>query len=87
MAQPTQIAFRTLKGIGILNAAPVYEALAGFDPLVQPGSFVLPILTDMSADLRATFAVAATPPTASTLPGPRLSSKSQSQPSALTVVD
>ncbi|KAF2433846.1 translation initiation factor eIF-2A [Tothia fuscella] len=30
MAEPTQLAFRTLKGIGILNAAPVYETLAGF---------------------------------------------------------
>jgi len=30
MAEPTQLAFRTLKDIGILNAAPVYEAPAGF---------------------------------------------------------
>jgi translation initiation factor 2A len=30
--EPTQLAFRTLKGIGILNAAPVYETLAGFEP-------------------------------------------------------
>ncbi|BDD63289.1 Eukaryotic translation initiation factor 2A [Monascus purpureus] len=30
MAAPTQLAFRTLKGIGILDAAPVYEPLPGF---------------------------------------------------------
>lgn len=30
MEAPTQIAFRTLKGIGILNATPVYESLPGF---------------------------------------------------------
>ncbi|KAI9699874.1 MAG: hypothetical protein M1820_007049 [Bogoriella megaspora] len=30
MAEPTQLAFRTLKGIGILNAAPIYEQLPGF---------------------------------------------------------
>ncbi|KIV99842.1 uncharacterized protein PV09_08511 [Verruconis gallopava] len=30
MAEPTQLAFRTLKGIGILNTAPVYEPLPGF---------------------------------------------------------
>ncbi|KAL2793322.1 eukaryotic translation initiation factor eIF2A-domain-containing protein [Aspergillus keveii] len=31
MAAPTQLAFRTVKGIGILDASPVYEPLAGFD--------------------------------------------------------
>ncbi|KAF9892032.1 hypothetical protein FE257_002438 [Aspergillus nanangensis] len=31
MAAPTQIAFRTVKGVGILDAAPVYEPLAGFE--------------------------------------------------------
>ncbi|KAI9374648.1 eukaryotic translation initiation factor eIF2A-domain-containing protein [Aspergillus egyptiacus] len=31
MAAPTQLAFRTVKGIGILDAAPVYEPLAGFE--------------------------------------------------------
>ncbi|KAF2176424.1 translation initiation factor eIF-2A [Zopfia rhizophila CBS 207.26] len=31
MAVPTQLAYRTSKGIGVLNAAPVYEALSGFD--------------------------------------------------------
>ncbi|PMD20554.1 translation initiation factor eIF-2A [Hyaloscypha hepaticicola] len=30
MAVPTQVAYRTLKGIGILDAAPVYEPLPGF---------------------------------------------------------
>ncbi|TGO84943.1 hypothetical protein BPOR_0448g00010 [Botrytis porri] len=30
MAVPTQIAYRTLKGIGILDAAPVYQPLPGF---------------------------------------------------------
>ncbi|OJJ43389.1 hypothetical protein ASPZODRAFT_28396 [Penicilliopsis zonata CBS 506.65] len=30
MAAPTQLSFRTLKGIGILDAAPVYEPLSGF---------------------------------------------------------
>ncbi|KAJ5114644.1 hypothetical protein NUU61_000403 [Penicillium alfredii] len=30
MAAPTQLAFRTLKGVGILDAAPVYEPLSGF---------------------------------------------------------
>ncbi|KAL1623962.1 hypothetical protein SLS56_008014 [Neofusicoccum ribis] len=30
MAAPTQLAFRTLKGIGVFNAAPVYENLPGF---------------------------------------------------------
>ncbi|OCK76343.1 translation initiation factor eIF-2A [Lepidopterella palustris CBS 459.81] len=30
MAVPTQLAYRTSKGIGILNAAPVYEPLSGF---------------------------------------------------------
>ncbi|MCJ1391658.1 hypothetical protein MMC18_004523 [Xylographa bjoerkii] len=31
MAIPTQFAYRTLKGIGVLDAAPVYEPLPGFD--------------------------------------------------------
>ncbi|KAK7519946.1 eukaryotic translation initiation factor-like protein subunit eIF2A [Phyllosticta citriasiana] len=31
MAEPTQLAYRTLKGIGVLNAAPVYEELPGFE--------------------------------------------------------
>ncbi|KAJ4291148.1 hypothetical protein N0V90_010346 [Kalmusia sp. IMI 367209] len=31
MAAPTQLAYRTSKGIGVFNAAPVYEALPGFD--------------------------------------------------------
>ncbi|KAL4894271.1 eukaryotic translation initiation factor eIF2A-domain-containing protein [Aspergillus ambiguus] len=31
MAAPTQLAYRTVKGIGILDAAPVYEPLAGFE--------------------------------------------------------
>ncbi|KAI4608663.1 hypothetical protein J4E90_000408 [Alternaria incomplexa] len=30
MAVPTQLAYRSAKGIGIFNAAPVYEALPGF---------------------------------------------------------
>ncbi|KAL1962748.1 hypothetical protein VTN77DRAFT_9202 [Rasamsonia byssochlamydoides] len=30
MAAPTQLAFRTLKGIGILDAAPVYQPVPGF---------------------------------------------------------
>jgi translation initiation factor 2A len=30
MAGPTQFAYRTLKGIGIVDAAPVYEPLPGF---------------------------------------------------------
>ncbi|KAK5000286.1 hypothetical protein LTR66_000818 [Elasticomyces elasticus] len=30
MAQPTQLAYRTSKGLGILDAAPVYEELPGF---------------------------------------------------------
>ncbi|EGE00539.1 eukaryotic translation initiation factor 2A [Trichophyton tonsurans CBS 112818] len=30
MAAPTQLAYRTVKGIGILDAAPVYESLPGF---------------------------------------------------------
>ena len=30
MAVPTQFAYRTLKGIGIVNAAPAYEPLPGF---------------------------------------------------------
>ncbi|KGO37327.1 Translation initiation factor 2A [Penicillium expansum] len=30
MAVPTQLAFRTLKGISIMDAAPVYEPLSGF---------------------------------------------------------
>ncbi|KAF2085348.1 translation initiation factor eIF-2A [Saccharata proteae CBS 121410] len=30
MAEPTQLAYRTLKGIGVFNAAPVYENLPGF---------------------------------------------------------
>ncbi|KAJ5594497.1 uncharacterized protein N7459_000705 [Penicillium hispanicum] len=30
MAAPTQLAYRTLKGIGIMDAAPVYEPLSGF---------------------------------------------------------
>ncbi|KAF3053508.1 hypothetical protein E8E11_010926 [Didymella keratinophila] len=32
MAAPTQLAYRTSKGIGVLNAAPAYEALPGFTP-------------------------------------------------------
>ncbi|KAK5173153.1 uncharacterized protein LTR77_003275 [Saxophila tyrrhenica] len=32
MAQPTQLAYRTSKNIGILDAAPVYERLPGFSP-------------------------------------------------------
>ncbi|EPS26619.1 hypothetical protein PDE_01557 [Penicillium oxalicum 114-2] len=31
MTAPTQIAYRTLKGIGIMDAAPVYEPLPGFN--------------------------------------------------------
>ncbi|KAL4987030.1 eukaryotic translation initiation factor eIF2A-domain-containing protein [Aspergillus falconensis] len=31
MAAPTQLAFRTVKGVGILDASPVYEPLAGFE--------------------------------------------------------
>ncbi|PYH90567.1 translation initiation factor eIF-2A [Aspergillus ellipticus CBS 707.79] len=31
MAAPTQLAYRTVKGIGILDAAPVYEPLSGFE--------------------------------------------------------
>ncbi|MCJ1402864.1 hypothetical protein MMC11_006085 [Xylographa trunciseda] len=31
MASPTQLAYRTLKGIGVLDAAPVYEPLPGFN--------------------------------------------------------
>ncbi|KAF2731739.1 translation initiation factor eIF-2A [Polyplosphaeria fusca] len=31
MAVPTQLAYRTSKGIGVLNAAPLYESLAGFE--------------------------------------------------------
>ncbi|KAJ5555531.1 Eukaryotic translation initiation factor subunit eIF2A [Penicillium sp. DV-2018c] len=31
MAAPTQLAFRTLKGIGIMDAAPVYAPLSGFE--------------------------------------------------------
>ncbi|KAI9841012.1 MAG: hypothetical protein M1838_003804 [Thelocarpon superellum] len=34
MAAPMQFAYRTLKGIGIVNAAPVYESLPGFE---RPG--------------------------------------------------
>ncbi|PGH10479.1 hypothetical protein AJ80_07522 [Polytolypa hystricis UAMH7299] len=30
MAAPTQFAYRTLKGIGIVDASPVYESLSGF---------------------------------------------------------
>ncbi|KAJ5198347.1 Eukaryotic translation initiation factor subunit eIF2A [Penicillium cinerascens] len=30
MAAPTQLAYRTLKGIGIMDAAPTYEPLSGF---------------------------------------------------------
>ncbi|KAJ5692133.1 hypothetical protein N7462_001556 [Penicillium macrosclerotiorum] len=30
MAAPTQLAYRTLKGVGIMDAAPVYEPLSGF---------------------------------------------------------
>ncbi|KAF2641631.1 translation initiation factor eIF-2A [Massarina eburnea CBS 473.64] len=30
MAAPTQLAYRTSKGIGVFNAAPAYEALSGF---------------------------------------------------------
>ncbi|KAL0260068.1 hypothetical protein SLS55_005813 [Diplodia seriata] len=31
MAEPTQLAYRTLKGIGVLNAAPAYEDLPGLE--------------------------------------------------------
>ncbi|KAL4767235.1 eukaryotic translation initiation factor eIF2A-domain-containing protein [Aspergillus nidulans var. acristatus] len=31
MAAPTQLAYRTVKGVGILDASPVYEPLAGFE--------------------------------------------------------
>ncbi|KAJ5116443.1 hypothetical protein N7456_000791 [Penicillium angulare] len=31
MAAPTQLAYRTLKGVGIMDAAPVYEPLSGFE--------------------------------------------------------
>lgn len=31
MAVPTQLAYRTSKGIGVFNAAPLYEALPGFE--------------------------------------------------------
>ncbi|KAL4866636.1 hypothetical protein BDV12DRAFT_198984 [Aspergillus spectabilis] len=31
MAAPTQLSYRTVKGIGILDASPVYEPLAGFE--------------------------------------------------------
>ncbi|KAI9825375.1 MAG: hypothetical protein M1819_000541 [Sarea resinae] len=31
MAAPTQFAYRTLKGIGVVDAAPVYEPLPGFE--------------------------------------------------------
>ncbi|TID14182.1 eukaryotic translation initiation factor-like protein subunit eIF2A [Venturia nashicola] len=32
MAEPTQLAYRTLKGIGVFNAAPAYESLPAFAP-------------------------------------------------------
>jgi translation initiation factor 2A len=35
MAEPTQLAYRTLKGIGVLNTAPVYEPLPGFERYVH----------------------------------------------------
>ncbi|KAL5342074.1 eukaryotic translation initiation factor eIF2A-domain-containing protein [Aspergillus crustosus] len=31
MAAPTQLSYRTVKGVGILDASPVYEPLAGFE--------------------------------------------------------
>ncbi|PLB39331.1 translation initiation factor 2A [Aspergillus candidus] len=31
MAAPTQLSYRTVKGIGILDATPVYESLSGFE--------------------------------------------------------
>ncbi|TKA64275.1 hypothetical protein B0A49_06588 [Cryomyces minteri] len=31
MAEPTQLAYRTLKGIGLFDAAPVYEPVPGFE--------------------------------------------------------
>jgi hypothetical protein len=73
MAEPTQLAYRTLKGIGVFNAAPVYEALSGFVPYVAIlPSCHRPKLTKHCVDLRAIFAAAPILPTASSLPGHRL---------------
>jgi hypothetical protein len=75
MAEPTQLAFRTLKGIGILNTAPVYEPLPGFVRYVLATYLLcMYILTDVG--LRETSDVAATRPTANSSPGPRLKSRS-----------
>lgn len=35
MAEPTQIAYRTLKGIGLFDASPVYQAPSGFEKQEQ----------------------------------------------------
>ena len=41
MAEPTQLAFRTQKSIGILNTAPVYEPLPAFVRCVHLHSFYI----------------------------------------------
>lgn len=35
MAEPTQLACRTLKGISVFNASPVYQALQGLVKWVE----------------------------------------------------
>ena len=70
MAEPTQLAYRTLKGIGVFNAAPVYETLAGFAPYVTKLlNYHNAELTKNYVDLKAISAAAHTLPTASSLPG------------------
>lgn len=41
MAEPTQLAYRTLKGIGVFNAAPAYESLPAFAPYVTNTAMIL----------------------------------------------
>lgn len=74
MAEPTQLAYRTLKGIGVFNAAPAYESLPAFAPyVIHEENSVVKRLTNY-IDPKAISAAAPTPQTASSLPGQTLRS-------------
>ena len=75
MAEPTQLAFRTLKGIGILNTNPVYEPLPGFVRYVHIGAWRSWRCANAGVGLKEISDVAATRRTAGTLPGRRLRSE------------
>lgn len=69
MAEPTQLAYRTLKGIGVFNAAPAYESLPAFAPYVIHWNHTLLRRLTTLVDPKAISAAAHTLQTASSLPG------------------